>query len=113
MYSTVCVNVTPHKFLVFQIFNNFPDVLFQFNLAIPIIFLMFVLFLLILPLKEEPQSTVMAVVVILSGLPVYVLGVKWKSKPKSFQRFVGEYSTVSQEPQCARFSRVFTSSPIV
>ncbi|KAK3086473.1 hypothetical protein FSP39_018928 [Pinctada imbricata] len=69
----------------------------KFNLAIPIFFLMCVLFLLILPLTKEPESTVMAVVVILSGLPVYFLGVVWKNKPRSFQRFVANLTHIGQK----------------
>lgn len=66
-------------------------VIFQFPLIIPIFFLLCVLFLLILPLTVEPESTGMALVMILVGVPVYLIFVKWKNKPKSWNNFFGEF----------------------
>lgn len=65
--------------------------IFQFPLIIPIFFLLCVLFLLILPLTVEPESTGMALVMILVGVPVYLIFVKWKNKPKSWNNFFGEF----------------------
>lgn len=69
--------------------------IFQFPLIIPIFFLLCVLFLLILPLTVEPESTGMALVMILVGVPVYLIFVKWKNKPKSWNNFFGEFKKES------------------
>lgn len=63
---------------------------FQFNIIVPITFLCAVVFLLIIPLYAAPEDTGMGMLIVLSGLPVYVIGVKWKNKPKSINRFIGE-----------------------
>ena len=65
---------------------------FQFPLVIPVFFLLCVLFLLVLPLTVEPQSTGMALVMILIGIPVYLVFVKWTNKPKSWNNFFGKFS---------------------
>ena len=65
---------------------------FQFNLIIPITFLCAVLFLLIVPLFAAPKDTGMGLLLVLTGLPVYVIGVRWKSKPKAFTDFVGKFA---------------------
>ncbi len=64
---------------------------FQFTLAIPIFFLLFCVFLLIVPLYAEPESTGMGLLIVCTGIPVYWFGVLWKRKPIAFQRFIGEF----------------------
>ena len=66
-------------------------VILQLHLAVPIIFLMFVLFLLIVPLYAAPYDTGMGLVIVLSGVPVYLIGVVWKKKPKAFRRMMSKY----------------------
>ena len=63
---------------------------FQFNLAIPISFLCVVAFLLTMPLYAAPKDTGMGLVCVLSGIPVYLICVKWKNKPKVFQDYVSK-----------------------
>lgn len=69
----------------------------KFNIAIPIIFLCCVTFLLIVPLYAAPYDTGMGLVIVLSGVPAYLLGVSWKKKPKSFRRFVMQLTQFSQK----------------
>ena len=54
---------------------------------------MFVLLILlaILGLYKQPLENGIGVLFILSGVPAYFLGVKWKSKPKSFERFMCKF----------------------
>lgn len=68
-----------------------------FPLIIPIFFLLCVLFLLILPLTVEPESTGMALVMILVGVPVYLIFVKWKNKPKSWNNFFAKLTVLGQK----------------
>lgn len=68
---------------------------FQFNIAIPILFLIAVLFLLVVPLFAAPKDTGMGLLLVLTGLPVYLIGVRWKNKPKAFTNFVSKYTFLS------------------
>lgn len=69
----------------------------KFNLVIPITFLLCVIFLLVVPLYAATEQTGMALLMVLSGLPVYVLGVKWKSKPKSVRQFIASCTILGQK----------------
>ncbi len=64
---------------------------FQFNLAIPITFLVCCIFLLIIPLYAAPTDTGMGLAIVCSGVPVYLIGVAWKGKPKIFVQYVGKW----------------------
>lgn len=64
-------------------------------MAIPIIFALACVFLLIAPLFAAPMDTGMGCLITLTGIPVYFIGVAWKNKPKSFNRFLGKFVLVS------------------
>lgn len=66
----------------------------QFSLAIPIIFLIICLFLLLVPLYAAPYDTGIGLAIVLSGIPVYCLGVMWKNKPESFQNLMSKILNV-------------------
>jgi hypothetical protein len=61
-------------------------------MVIPVVFLLVVLFLLVVPLYAAPYDTGMGVLITLSGVPVYVLGVMWKRKPDVIENWICEYS---------------------
>ncbi|XP_048253608.1 Y+L amino acid transporter 2-like [Haliotis rufescens] len=69
----------------------------KFPIFIPVIFLVAVVFLLIVPLYAAPRDTGMGVLIVCSGIPVYIIGVKWKSKPKSFNTFVQKITKLAQK----------------
>lgn len=69
----------------------------KFSLIIPITFLCAVIFLLIVPLFAAPKDTGMGLLLVLTGLPVYVIGVRWKSKPKSFTNFIASLTKQGQK----------------
>lgn len=69
----------------------------RFHWCIPVFFLIIVVFLLIFPLMEEPVETGIGLLIVLSGIPVYLLGVAWKKKPKSFQRFINNVTVQCQK----------------
>ncbi|XP_015913653.1 Y+L amino acid transporter 2 [Parasteatoda tepidariorum] len=52
------------------------------SLALPICFLFIGMFLVTLPFFKETFSTVVALVITLSGIPTYVVFVLWKNKPR-------------------------------
>ena len=47
-------------------------------------------FLIIVPLFYSPMECVMGIIIALSGIPVYWIGVSWKNKPRSFNRLIGK-----------------------
>lgn len=69
----------------------------KFPLVIPITFLICVIFLLVIPLYASTEQTGSALLMVLSGLPVYVIFVKWKSKPKSIKEFIANFTQLGQK----------------
>ncbi|XP_013914190.1 PREDICTED: large neutral amino acids transporter small subunit 2-like [Thamnophis sirtalis] len=60
------------------------------SLFFPIIYLLFWAFLLVFSLYSEPLVCGIGLAIMLTGVPVYFLGVHWKNKPPSFNSMVGE-----------------------
>ena len=48
-------------------------------------------------LYEGAVSSLIGVGICLSALPVYVLGVAWRSKPKSYYRVMGRFNRMLQK----------------
>lgn len=59
---------------------------FQFNIAIPVTFVLMSLYILLVPFVISPVELVVAVGIISSGVPVYLLLVAYKRKPQCVQR---------------------------
>ena len=55
----------------------------------PVIYLLFWAFLLIFSLYSEPVVCGIGLAIMLTGVPVYFLGVYWDNKPQCFNSFVG------------------------
>lgn len=64
-------------------------------LVFPIVYLLASLFVTIVPMIASPVETGYGVLMILTAVPVYGICIAWKSKPKWFQRGMGE-SVVGQ-----------------
>ncbi|XP_076111068.1 large neutral amino acids transporter small subunit 2-like [Mytilus galloprovincialis] len=67
------------------------------HLAFPIFFLIICAFLLIVPLLDSPKECFMGMIVVASGIPVYILGVCWEKKPKSFLSLCDKFSVLTQK----------------
>ncbi|VDP33379.1 unnamed protein product [Soboliphyme baturini] len=80
----VCVTVAG---LLYMRWKN-PDLPrpIKLNLAIPIVFFVTCIFLLVLPLFTSAYEVMIGLFITLSGIPVYFFGVYWKNKPKCFLR---------------------------
>lgn len=63
----------------------------QVNLLVPVCYLMFWAVLLGFSLYSEPVVCGVGLVIMLTGVPVYFLGVHWKDKPKCIYRFIGRW----------------------
>lgn len=61
------------------------------NLLVPVSYLMFWALLLGFSLYSEPVVCGVGLVIMLTGVPVYFLGVHWKEKPKCIYNFIGEF----------------------
>nr|CAH8864826.1 unnamed protein product [Trichobilharzia regenti] len=70
-------------------------------LIIPITFLLVCVFLITMPIFQTPKEVLIGSAIVLSGIPVYLIGIVWKSKPKSFKRIYG-YITL----QCQKWLHV-------
>lgn len=64
--------------------------LLQISLIWPVIYLIFWAFLLIFSLYSEPVVCGIGLAIMLTGVPVYFLGVYWDNKPQCFDAFVGK-----------------------
>uniref|UniRef100_A0A8I3WNT5 Solute carrier family 7 member 8 n=1 Tax=Callithrix jacchus TaxID=9483 RepID=A0A8I3WNT5_CALJA len=74
-----------------------PALLFTINLLFPIIYLLFWAFLLVFSLWSEPVVCGIGLAIMLTGVPVYFLGVYWQHKPKCFSDFIELLTLVSQK----------------
>lgn len=63
----------------------------QVNLALPVFFILACLFLIAVSFWKTPVECGIGFTIILSGLPVYFLGVWWKNKPKWLLHGICEY----------------------
>ncbi|XP_020280702.1 Y+L amino acid transporter 2 [Pseudomyrmex gracilis] len=56
-------------------------------LAIPIVFVALCAFLVVLPCLVRIEEVLMGLLITLSGVPAYFVGVAWKNKPNWFQKY--------------------------
>ncbi|MBN3326165.1 LAT2 protein, partial [Atractosteus spatula] len=66
------------------------------NLIFPVIYLLFWAFLLVFSLYSEPVVCGIGLAIMLTGVPVYFLGVHWKNKPECFDRLIDRLTFVGQ-----------------
>lgn len=65
----------------------------QISLIWPVIYLLFWAFLLIFSLYSEPVVCGIGLAIMLTGVPVYFLGVYWENKPHCFDTFVSKLAS--------------------
>lgn len=66
-------------------------------LIIPIIYLLFTLVLITMPIVTEPIKAAIGVVIVLMGLPAYYLTVRWRNKPKRYQDCIDKFNILAQK----------------
>lgn len=59
------------------------------NIVIPLLFLIAIGCLVIIPAITQPKDTAIGVGILLSGIPVYYLCVKWRNKPNCYHKVSG------------------------
>lgn len=62
------------------------------NLAFPIVYLIATVFVTVVPMIASPVETGYGILMILTSIPVYLIFIAWKNKPKWFQSTMGKYS---------------------
>ncbi|XP_069617919.1 large neutral amino acids transporter small subunit 2 [Ranitomeya imitator] len=67
------------------------------NLIFPVIYLLFWAFLLVFSLYSEPIVCGIGLAIMLTGVPVYFLGVHWQNKPQCFNNFVDAMTRAGQK----------------
>ncbi|XP_073527150.1 large neutral amino acids transporter small subunit 2 [Phyllobates terribilis] len=67
------------------------------NLIFPVIYLLFWAFLLVFSLWSEPVVCGIGLAIMLTGVPVYFLGVHWQNKPQCFNNFVAAMTRACQK----------------
>ncbi|CAJ0947136.1 unnamed protein product, partial [Mesorhabditis belari] len=66
-------------------------------LLFPIVFLFGCCALVVLPIIADPKETAIGILIMLSGVPVYLIFLAWKSKPKFFQTLTDGMTTFCQK----------------
>ncbi|XP_048829594.1 asc-type amino acid transporter 1-like isoform X1 [Brienomyrus brachyistius] len=67
------------------------------NLLVPLGYLLFWAFLLVFSLYSEPMVCGVGLLIMLTGVPVYFLGVHWKDKPDCVYSFIEAVTYVGQK----------------
>ncbi|XP_067832958.1 large neutral amino acids transporter small subunit 2-like, partial [Heptranchias perlo] len=67
------------------------------HLIFPVVYLLFWAFLLIFSLWSEPVVCGIGLAIMLTGVPVYFLGVHWQNKPQCFENFVDSVTYFGQK----------------
>nr|XP_033780420.1 large neutral amino acids transporter small subunit 2 isoform X2 [Geotrypetes seraphini] len=67
------------------------------NLIFPVIYLLFWAFLLVFSLWSEPVVCGIGIAIMLTGVPVYFLGVYWQNKPQCFNKFIESLTLAGQK----------------
>nr|XP_023027382.1 large neutral amino acids transporter small subunit 2 [Leptinotarsa decemlineata] len=60
----------------------------KIHTSIPVLFLICCAFIIVFPIPKQPWNTVVGLAVILSGVPVYFMCVKWKDKPQKYYKYL-------------------------
>lgn len=63
----------------------------------PIIYILATIFITLVPMISDPQNTLMGCAIIATGIPVYLLFIGWKSKPRVLNNMVDYLTLVLQK----------------
>lgn len=66
-------------------------------MIIPILYLLFSFFLVILPIWVSPVESSIGIFFMLSGLPVYYLTANWQNKPRRYQLLIDQFNLLLQK----------------
>lgn len=78
-------------------------------MVFPIVYLLATVFVTVVPMYASPVETGYGVLMILTAIPVYIIFIAWRSKPKWFNRSMGNSFFWFNE---RTFSRAFSVQPV-
>ncbi|OWF35083.1 Y+L amino acid transporter 2-like isoform X2 [Mizuhopecten yessoensis] len=67
------------------------------HIFFPIFFMAICLFLFIMPLTASPTECFMGLLMVATGIPVYILGVMWENKPEAFKVLTEKFTKFTQK----------------
>ena len=67
------------------------------NICLPIGFLIVCIFLVVLPLLDDPWLVIVDLIIIVAGIPVYFFFIYWKKKPVWVRTFLGSWDIAVQK----------------
>jgi len=67
------------------------------NIILPILYVIASIFLVVFPLYASPVETGFGCLIIASGIPVYLIFIKWQSKPRAFNRAMSTFNLFVQK----------------
>ncbi|KAH0626183.1 hypothetical protein JD844_001007 [Phrynosoma platyrhinos] len=81
------------------------------SLFFPIVYLLFWAFLLVFSLWSEPVVCGIGLAIMLTGVPVYFLGVHWEHKPPAFNTFIDAVTRAGQKLCVVVYPEMGTEKP--
>ncbi|XP_048752301.1 Y+L amino acid transporter 2-like isoform X2 [Ostrea edulis] len=66
-------------------------------ILLPIFFIFICVFLLLMPLTIDANEVLWGIIMVLTGVPVYLLGITWKNKPRVFSEFIDSFTVLTQK----------------
>lgn len=76
----------------------------QVSLLVPVCYLLFWVLLLGFSLYSDPVVCGVGLVIMLTGVPVYFLGVYWKDKPKCIYNFIGKFNLINSRAESVPYT---------
>jgi len=67
------------------------------NILLPIGFLIVCVFLIVLPIVDDPMLVGVAIGILVSGIPVYLVFIYWTSKPKWLKKWIYSWDIAVQK----------------
>ncbi|KAF8792845.1 Large neutral amino acids transporter small like protein [Argiope bruennichi] len=74
-----------------------PSLVFLVNLILPVTFLLVCGFLVTFPFYVSPWETGMGIAITLTGIPVYMITIYWRNKPKFYKKAIGKITSMVQK----------------
>ena len=95
-----------HKYLIISLYEQL-----QVNIVLPVLYLLICAFLVVLPLSTTPRLVGVAMVIICAGIPVYIVCIYWKGKPRWIRKLTREYyNTISGINNHLFLTLIFTNT---